>query len=159
MQSDNLLSAARGIIDKVQYCFAITVMENGETHARVVQPRKVREDCSADFMTNRQSRKVKEIERTGKLTLAYQYDRDGAYVCLMGPARVLADIPLKRSMWTPDADRWFPGGPENPDVVIVRLETNRIELWSLADQIMPEPNGSKAAVVVRDGHEWRCSTT
>ena len=38
------------------------------------------------------------------------------------------DVVVKRSVWTDAADRWYPGGPEDPDVVLVELRTTRIEL-------------------------------
>jgi len=93
------------------------------------------------------------------MTLAYQHERDRGYVCLLGRASIIDDVELKRSRWTPDADRWNPVGPDDPAVVYARLETQRIELWSAVRNVMPEPRGYSAAVLVRDGAGWRYSAT
>ena len=53
-------------------CFAITVDQDGDANARVVQASQLSEDWTVRFMTDRRSRKVEEIERSGKMTLAYQ---------------------------------------------------------------------------------------
>jgi hypothetical protein len=37
--------------------------------------------------------------------------------------------------------------------------TERIELWSAAHKVMPEPMGYSAAVLIRDGKCWRVSQT
>ena len=125
MDTIALLTVARETIDKVSFCFAITVGEGGEASARVVQTGKLRDDWSVGFMTERYCRKVVEMERAGRLTLAYQYDPEKAYVTLTGRPIIIDDVELKRAVWNPSADRWHPGGPDDPNVVIVRLITDR----------------------------------
>jgi general stress protein 26 len=159
MDTAALLAIARETIAKVPFCFAITVGESGEASARIVQPGKLRDDWSVGFMTERYCRKVVEMERAGRLTLAYQYDPEKAYVTLAGRPVITDDVALKRAVWSPDSDKWHRGGPEDPNVVIVRLVTDRIELWSSGRDVMPEPKGLSAAVLVHDGAGWRYYTT
>jgi general stress protein 26 len=159
MEPERLLLLAHEWIEDVTFCFAISSGANGDTHARIVQPRKPTDDWVVDFLTNRRCRKVREIERSGKMTLAYQHERDRGYVCLVGRASIIGDVELKRSRWVPAADRWNPGGPDDPAVVYARLETQRIELWSAVRGVVPEPPGYSAAVLVRDGDVWRYSMT
>lgn len=40
MEPDGLLLLARELINDLTFCFTITCAEHGETHARIVQPRK-----------------------------------------------------------------------------------------------------------------------
>jgi len=159
MDTAALLAIARETIDKVPFCFAITVGENGAASARVVQTGGLRDDWSVGFMRERYCRKVVEMERAGRLTLAYQYDPEKAYVTLTGRPVIIDDVALKRSVWNPNADRWHRGGPDDPNVVIVRLITDLIEIWSSGRDVMPEPKGFSAAVLERDGLGWRYSTT
>ena len=159
MEPEGLLTLARELINDVTFCFAITCAENGDAHARIVQPRKLTDEWTVDFLTNRRCRKVRELESSGKMTLAYQHERDRSYVSLVGRASIVDDVELKRSRWVPAADRWNPGGPDDPAVVFARLETQRIELWSAVRNVMPEPQGYSAAVLVRDGDGWHYSAT
>ncbi|HEY5724630.1 MAG TPA: pyridoxamine 5'-phosphate oxidase family protein [Methylomirabilota bacterium] len=159
MDTGALLAIARDTVAKVPFCFAITAAENGDANARVIQPGKLREDWSVGFMTNRRCRKVLEMERTGRLTLAYEYDPEKAYVTLLGRPIVIDDVARKRAVWGPDSDRWHPGGPGDPNVVIVELIVDRIEVWSGGRDVMPEPKGLSAAVLVREGSDWRYYAT
>ena len=84
MDTNLLLQIAREIIDKVSMCFAITVDQDGHANARVVQTSQLSEDWTVRFMTDRRSRKVEEIERSGKMTLAYQFAPKNQYVTLVG---------------------------------------------------------------------------
>lgn len=155
VDTERLLTLARKLIGEITFCVAVTQSEDGDSNARVVQPRPLQEDWTVDVMTNRRCRKVREIERSGRMTLLYQHDQDRSYVCLVGAAEVVEDLELKRSIWTPAHDRWNPAGPDDPATVFIRLKTERIELWSAVHDVLPEPEGYSAALLMRDGEGWR----
>ena len=159
MDINTLLSLARETIAKVPLCFVITAADNGEANARIVQPGPLREDWSVGFMTSRLCRKFVEVQRAGRFTMAYQYDPDKTYVTLIGRPVVIDDVAAKRAVWGPDSDHWHPGGPQDPNVVIVKLVTDRIEIYSGARDVMPHPRGLNAAVLLRDDPRWRYSET
>jgi general stress protein 26 len=159
VDTERLLQLARQLIDDLTFCVASTQGEDGHVSSRVIQPMRLGEDWTVNTITNRRCRKVREIERGGRMTLLYQHDRDRSYVCLIGRAVIVEDIELKRSVWTPQHYRWNPTGPEDPDTVFMRLFTERIELWSAVHQVMPPPEGYSAAVLTRDEGTWCSSAT
>ena len=159
MDTDHLLTLARQLVDGTPYCVAATVAEDGGANARILQPLKVRDDWTVNVMTNLRCRKVREVERSGRLTLLYQSEDGRSYACLSGPAEVVEDRELKRAIWSPAADRWNPGGPDDPATVFMRLSTDRIELFSVAGGVTPEPEGYSAGVLVREVDGWRYETT
>lgn len=159
MQSEELLEIARQTISKLPFCVAISVAESGDADARIVEPFDLGDDWSVAFVTSRSSRKAREIARTGRLTLAYENDAEGAYVTLLGRARLDADPDAKRNVWRDSLDQWFPTGRGDPDAVVVRFETDRIELWSLAAGVMPPPKGLRAAVLIRKDEGWSVTQT
>lgn len=159
MDVERLLQLARKLIDDLKFCAAVTQAGDGDVNARIVQPLPLGPDWTVDVMTNRRCRKVREIERSGRMSLLYQHDQDRSYVCLVGRAEIVEDVELKRSIWTPAHFRWNPGGPEDPATVFARLTTERIELWSAVHEVMPEPQGYSAALLVREAGGWRYSAT
>lgn len=159
MQVQQLLGLARKLIDDLTFCVGITQGENGEVNARVLQPLPIGPDWTVNILTNRRCRKVREIERCGRMTLLYQHDADRSYVTLVGRATVVEDIALKRATWKPAHARWNPGGPDDPATVFARLFTERIELWSAVHGVMPEPQGYSAALLLRKGNDWIYSST
>lgn len=160
MDTENLLRIAREIIAKVPACMAITVDPNGDANARVVNPKPLSDTWTVRFTTHRGSRKSAEIERSGRLTLAYQYDPGNAYVTLIGHAVVINDVADKTKNWRPGSYRWHPGGPADPNVVYVDFTTERIELWSSSHGVEPDAvNGLWAAALVREASGWRIGTT
>ena len=72
METQQLLDLARQLMNELTFCVAATQGEDGDTNARVVQPLPVQDDWTVNVITNRRCRKVRDIERSGRLTLLYQ---------------------------------------------------------------------------------------
>ena len=159
METERLLTLARKLIGEAKFCVAVTQSDDGDSNARVIQPRPLRDDWTVDFITNRRCRKVREVERTGRMTLLYQGDQDRSYVCLVGAAEIVEDLELKRSIWTPAHYRWNPDGPDDPATLFIRLKTERIELWSAVHDVLTPPEGYSAALLLREGDRWRYSAS
>jgi general stress protein 26 len=159
MNGDPLLELARSLIDEVAFCVMATQGAGGDANARIVQPRPLSADWTVDVLTNRRCRKVREVQRSGRLTLLYQHDKDRSYVSLVGPAHIVDDVDFKRSVWTDAHYRWNPLGPADPETIYLRLTTERIELWSAKHGVTPEPAGYSAAVLTREIDGWRVSAT
>jgi general stress protein 26 len=150
-QVDRLLAAARATMAKVNDCWAATPSEDGGVSVRVVGPILPvhgEEDWTIWFATRRSSRKAAEIRRAGRVTLGYQYHPDRAYVALIGRAVLVEDRSEIRGRWLENWRVYFPGGPDNPDTIFVRISVDRIELC--VPGITPEPFGSRYSVVERD---------
>jgi len=160
MDVDGLLQVARGIVGKVAMPVAITVGSEGEANARVVQTSSLSDDWTVRFMTDRRSRKAQEIIRTGRMTLMYQCVEENSYVTLVGRAKVVDDVKVKEAIWKPASYKWHPGGPTDPNVVLIDFVADRIELWSSAHEIVPDPSkGLWAAALSRRRGGWLAHPT
>lgn len=157
---ERLLAAARETTAKVRDCWLVTSALDGGISVRVVSPIPGvvgEEDWTIWFATRRSSRKAAEIVRTGQLTLGYQYHPDRSYVSVQGRAALVEDRPVIRDRWSERFRPYFPGGPEDPDTVFVRVNADRIELC--VHGLTPEPFGSHHAVIERDGHRfWKVAS-
>ena len=49
-------------------------------------------------------------------------DRGFTFVNVSGPVAIETDVELKERLWMSELERWFPGGPSDPDVVLLRLD-------------------------------------
>jgi general stress protein 26 len=112
------------------------------------------------FLTDRRTRKVGEIARRGRMTLVYYHQAGGAYVTLVGRARIIEDVAVKQEVWRPASLKWHPGGPTDPNVVLVEFVAERIETWNTPGKIIPDAaKGLWAAVLTRDANGWRHAGT
>jgi general stress protein 26 len=154
---NQLLAAAGDTMAKVTDCWAVTPSQHGGVNVRVVGPIPGvpgEEDWTVWFATRRSSRKAMDIQRSGLLTLGYQHHHDRAYVALIGGAALIEDRCEIRSRWIEKWRLFFPGGPDDPDTIFVRMNADRIELCVRG--VTPEPFGSRPSVIERDDdRSWR----
>ena len=149
-QIERLLAAARQTIAKVRYCWLATRAENGGANARAVQVfagAEGSDEWSRRFVCRRGSRKVVEIGRDPRITLAYQDDTGDNYVALGGIARVIADRAEMRELWPTSADKFFPPGFADANMILVRVDVDRIEIH--ARGITGEPFGHGRTLIER----------
>jgi hypothetical protein len=92
--------------------------------------------------------------------IAYQVSADNEYVTLVGPAAIVDDVAIKTAIWRPASYKWHPGGPADPNVVLIDFTADRIELWSSRHGVVPDPaKGLWAAALTREGAGWRYHAT
>jgi general stress protein 26 len=149
-----ILEATEASISSVEYCFLITLSESGRPHARLVQPFEPEENLTIWVGTWAKSRKVREIQKDNRVTLAFHDEEDTAYVALLGSAQVESDIEMKRKYWREDWIGFLPEGPEGDDYVLIKFIPSRIELMSFSQGILPRPYGLRPAVLMRVEESW-----
>jgi general stress protein 26 len=154
---ERLLAAARETIAEVPYCWLATCDELGGANARAVRSHAGApgdDEWTRRFLTRRSARKVAEIRRAPRVTLAYQANSGDAYIALAGLAHPVEDRAQMRSLWNAKLDALFPDGFADANMIVVRVEIDRIELH--ARGVTAEPFGHGRTVIQRvaaDG--WR----
>ena len=82
------------------------------------------------FFAFRDSTKVRQIEANPAVTLGYTATERGTWVAVEADAEIVDDEGEKRERWFDDLERWFPDGPEDPNVVLIRAAATRVRGWS-----------------------------
>lgn len=114
---------------------------DGHFHSRPMAVQEERE-AGADlwFATSRDSDKAHQIEGEAQVSLAFHSsERDAAYLSISGRAALVQDRLLIHRMWSPSWKAWFPDGPDQEDLALLRVEVEHAE-WV-------KPEGGKAKVL------------
>ena len=151
-----VLKNAREIIDLSPTAWAITTDDAGQMSARVVQTVALTDNWEAAFFTNFDTRKVREIEQMGSLLMGYHWGEVGSYVTLSGEGQIVSNIGEKSKFWVESLDQWYPEGPGDPTLALIKLPSTKIEVWSATRKIMP---GTGAAMLTRLDDGWALSST
>jgi general stress protein 26 len=154
-QVERLLAAARGTMAEVPFCWVVTPPLTGaDAHARVVKDNKIDTDEDAWtrwFLARRVSRKVAEIRRAGRTTLAYQHDSGNAYVALSGRAKVVDERAEVERRFRPTNEQ---EAGLIPQMLVVRIVADHLELHIRG--ITAEPWGQGRTFLDRDADgSWR----
>ena len=86
-------------------------------------------DASAEmwFITAKDSDHVRAIQQDPRVALTFS-SRD-AWVAVSGTAAVVDDLDKLRELWTTFAEAWLPGGPEDDNAALIRVDVEHGEWW------------------------------
>ena len=65
----------------------------------------------------------------GKVMLQYVSKGHDFFACLDGNARVDNDRAQIDKLWNNQVEAWFPGGKEDPNLALLRVDIDSAELW------------------------------
>jgi len=123
---EQLVSAAREIMNRARYCALITTNPRGGVHARTMDAFAPDEKMIVWLATNPRSRKVAEMRRDPRVTL-YYFDRENqAYVTIHGTARLVNDASEKARHWKEEWSAFYPN--RNKDYLLIKVVPARLEV-------------------------------
>jgi general stress protein 26 len=61
--------------------------------------------------------------------VALTFSSRDAWVAATGTATVVDDETKLRELWNTFAEAWLPGGPEDPNAALIRVDVDRAEYW------------------------------
>src|SRR5918912_1162828 len=66
--------------------------------------------------------KVGEVERDQRVCVSYSSPDDQRYVSVSGRAQLVRDPAKVKELWGPAYKAWFPKGPDDPELALLRVE-------------------------------------
>ncbi len=125
--NENHIDILHGLLKNFNTVMLVT-MDGGKCHARPMAVARVDENTDVWLFTSRDSPKVREIVADSNVQVIGQ-DSWTSCVVLAGRAHVVEDRPMIRDMWKPALKVWFPGGAEDPNIVLLHIKGERAEYW------------------------------
>jgi general stress protein 26 len=97
-------------------------------------------DASAEmwFITARSTQHTHDLTADSRVALSFS--SRSAWVALTGKAYVVDDTAKLQELWNTFAEAWLPGGPDNAEAVLIRVDVERGEYWDT-------PGGTIASVI------------
>ncbi|MDB6095215.1 MAG: ral stress protein [Verrucomicrobia bacterium] len=81
------------------------------------------------FLSARSSTLNKDINRNPRVQLLFANTGDSEYLNLLGFATIHDSKDFREKYWTPIAKAWFPGGVNDPELTIIRVQPKEGHYW------------------------------
>lgn len=80
-----------------------------------------REDFTLFFTTNTSSEKIEQIRRNPRVAVYYHKPEEFRGLMLGGVIEMIRDERVLKAIWQPEWKRYYPGGHQDPDHIVLRL--------------------------------------
>src|SRR5438128_1705005 len=124
------------LIKGIKVAMLTTRCEDGSLHSRPMVTQQTGFDGTLWFFTQARAPKVGEIQRSEQVNLSYASPEEQRYVSVSGTAGLVRDPHKVRELWSPLLKAWFPKGPDDPDLALLRVEVERAEYWDAPSSTM-----------------------
>jgi general stress protein 26 len=108
-----------------------TIADDDLFRSRPMLLERVEDDGSLVLLTHASSQKVHELTRDSRVNVTFADDKGTRYVYATGRGRVGRDEHLIEELWNPTYRAWFPGGRDDPEIAVLRIEVERVEYWDV----------------------------
>jgi general stress protein 26 len=118
------------MIEALEVGMLTTEDKNGHLRSRPMATQKV-EDGVLWFFSPKDTPKILEVQKDSEVNVSYADPNNQVYISVSGVARVFQDPAKVRELWSGGAQRWFPNGPNDPSLTILKVAITQAEYWDV----------------------------
>jgi PPOX class probable F420-dependent enzyme len=134
-----VIAAAKDVMQTARFSTLITIGDDGQPQARIVDPFLPEADFTIWIATNPLTRKVTEIRRDPRVTLLYFNAAAAEYVTVLGTATLVADSAEKARHWKAEWAAYYKDGPRGDGYLLIRVRPTRLEVVSPRHGLVNDP--------------------
>lgn len=112
--------------------------KTGKPHARPMYTQKLDADTFTGtlwFLSDLHSGKVDELNANPAVLLSYADPGKNRFVVVTGTGDAERNPEKAKELWNVHAKGWWPGGPDDPDLGIIRVDVQSAEYWDGPSQL------------------------
>jgi general stress protein 26 len=117
------------LIKDIKVAMLTTMEEDGTLRSRPMMTQQAEFDGDLWFFTGASAAKVHEIQGEQHVNVSYAEPGDQRYVSVSGAAELVRDAEKMRELWNPVYKAWFPGGLDDPDLALLKVNVSQAEYW------------------------------
>lgn len=137
------------LIKGIRVAMVTTAAPSGSLVSRPMATQDVEFNGDIWFIAERESTLAHQLG-PGSAQVNVAYAGSSTWVSISGTARVVNDIDKLREQWNLFTDAWMEGGPENPNNVLVLVESDSAQYWDApGSKVVQLMNLAKSAVTGR----------
>ena len=149
----------KSLVDSADICMFTTELDQLPLISRPMSTMRADDDGTLWFFSSRSSNKNHEIDTDQRVQLFYANKSNAEYLSVYGTARVMKDDALAKELWSPLVKTWFPEGPEDPELTILRVKPEDAYYWDTksnkAVALLKMVTGAVIGKTMDDGVEGR----
>jgi general stress protein 26 len=125
--SDDQTRKVAELLKGERFGFLTTIRTDGTLTSRPMTLQEVEFDGDLWFFAERGSNPVQHVIASPQVNVGA--GSGGSWISLTGDAEVVEDVGKKRELWNSAVEAWFPQGPDDDSVVLIKVHADSAEYW------------------------------
>jgi general stress protein 26 len=117
-------------IEDLQVGMLTTVGPDGSLLARPMTVQDIEPDGTLWFFTIADSAITEGVTQDTRINASFADVEESFYVSITGRGYLVDDRERIEALWTPFAAAWFPGGPADPKLWLLRIDPQHVDYWT-----------------------------
>ena len=146
---DREVRRLRKLIKSARIAMLTTVAGDGRLRSRPMATLKGAFDGDLWFVTRSTAAKTEEIRDNQHVNVAYADAEDDRFASISGLASLVRDTAKIGELWSKRLRAWFPDGKKDPELALIRVRIDRVEVWDPKSGRMVHLEGLGAVLAAR----------
>ncbi|GAC1594003.1 MAG: hypothetical protein NVS3B19_16340 [Ginsengibacter sp.] len=121
LSSQEAIKKIQTIAGETDFCMFITLLGEKPLQGRPMSTQKIDDDGNIWFFSQESSNKNMQIKSDDHVQLFYSNNKSSEFLSVYGSAEVLKDTTKAKELWTPWVKTWFPDGPDDPNLTLIKV--------------------------------------
>lgn len=130
LQNGEAIQKFKNLIADVNICMFTTLDRSDKLSSRPMFTSSIDEEGNIWFFTDEFSEKINEVSRDNIVHLIYAHPGKNIYVDVSGTCTLVIDRKKMEELWDPKLKPWFPNGPDDPKLCLIRVATEEAYYWN-----------------------------
>lgn len=129
------------LIQDIKIAMMTTIEPDGTLHSRPMYNHQADKSGDLWFFSRARSGKVSELSKDSQVNLGYSNPSSQDYVSVSGTAEIVTDKAKVKELWSEGLRTWFPKGPDDPNIALIRVHPSGGEYWDGPSQTVMQLYG------------------
>ena len=149
-QHNTALTKVAEMVGDAKFAMLTTLEKDGTLRSRPMATMQLDGEGNLWFFTSLSSPKIAETQPGQQVNLSYARTDKQDYLSVSGTAELVHDKKKMQALWSPWLKPWFPKGPDDPELALLKVGIIAVEYWDAPDSAMARAYGLVKAVATGD---------
>lgn len=116
------------LVKDIKIAVLVTIANGNILNSAPLVAQEISPDGCLWFLVSKNSQTIHNIENSSHVNVTYA--ASGKYVSAVGTAELVNDdIDKIHQLWSKTYEMWFPKGPNDPNIQLLKVEVDKVEYW------------------------------
>lgn len=140
-QSNDPVGKLNELIRGIGVAMLTTVRPDGSLHSCPMAAHEADPAGALWLIAGNKTEKVEAVKTMQRVNLSFADSAAQRYVSISGFCELVRDHAKAKQLWSQSYNAWFPGGLDDPNLILMKIDVQHAEYWDASANRMREVAG------------------